>query len=75
MLFVCLQIAGTVAHLPTHTLNLLAVQYLVSRVLFNILYMRARTELTAYMRSGMWVWSIGLSFYALIRAGNAVVGG
>ncbi|KAK2863677.1 hypothetical protein FQN49_004097 [Arthroderma sp. PD_2] len=70
-LFAAAMIAGNAAKLPTSDLNLIAAEYIGSRVLYTALYMGARSEFMSYVRTGVWFWGIGLPLYTLIKAGNA----
>jgi uncharacterized MAPEG superfamily protein len=62
--------AGCLAKLPSRELNTLAAEYIGARVLYTTLYMTVRSEAASYLRTGVWVWSVVIPIYGLIRAGN-----
>ncbi len=62
--------AGTYAKIEPRELNASAAQYLTARVLYSVLYMTVRSEAASYLRSAVYVWSVGIPFYVLWKAGG-----
>jgi uncharacterized MAPEG superfamily protein len=69
-LFAAAMIAGNVAGVSTKEMNVLGAEYLGVRLLYNVLYMAVRNEPMSYLRSGVYVWSVGIPIYLLIKAGG-----
>jgi uncharacterized MAPEG superfamily protein len=66
------QLAGNLAGLPSNELNTIAMEYIGARLLYTTLYMGVKSELTSYLRSGIWAWSIALPIWGLVKAGRAL---
>ena len=59
-LFAAAVLAGNFAGLPAPTLNLLSGGYVVSRVLYNWIYINSTRPAMALARTGMWSVGIGI---------------
>jgi uncharacterized MAPEG superfamily protein len=64
--FAAAVVAGNVAHLNTHTLNTLSVAYVVSRVVYNIVYVRnwPKSRVVSFFVG------IGMCFTLFLKAGG-----
>lgn len=51
-------------------MNSLAANYLTARVVYTGMYMTVKSEAASYLRSGAYVWSLGIPLYVLWKAGN-----
>jgi uncharacterized MAPEG superfamily protein len=71
-LFAAAVLAGNFAGLPARTLNLLSGGYVVSRVLYNWIYINSTRPAMALARTGMWSVGIGLIMTLLVQSGNAL---
>lgn len=71
-------IAGNMAGLEPGELNAVAAQYLGVRVLYVALYMGLRgwkgNEGWAFLRTGVWAWSVAVPVWVLVRAGRRLDG-
>ncbi|KIP07215.1 hypothetical protein PHLGIDRAFT_127762 [Phlebiopsis gigantea 11061_1 CR5-6] len=63
-------LAGYYAGLPHETLNKFAVGYVGLRILYNIVYVKQRTEAQANIRSAVFFTALGLPLTLLIKSGN-----
>lgn len=66
------QLVGTYAKVDTKEMNFCAAEYLAARVLYSVLYMSVRSETASYLRSAVYVWSVGIPFYVLWKAGKKI---
>ncbi|KAF2430677.1 hypothetical protein EJ08DRAFT_633411 [Tothia fuscella] len=71
-LFAAAVVAGNVAKLDNWSLNALSGGYLISRVVYNVLYVNNTTEGTANARSVSYLSGIGILFTLFIKSGNAL---
>ncbi|KAI9722980.1 MAG: hypothetical protein M1812_001429 [Candelaria pacifica] len=70
-LFAAAVLAGNLAKLPASEMNSFAAQYIGFRILYSGLYIFNRSsEKLAYVRTGVWYWSLALPVLTLIHAGN-----
>ncbi|KAI9707725.1 MAG: hypothetical protein M1836_000687 [Candelina mexicana] len=70
-LFAAAVLAGNMAKLPPSDLNSLAAQYIGVRIVYTGLYIFNRSsEKIAYVRTGVWYWSLAIPALTLIRAGT-----
>ncbi|SPC65480.1 uncharacterized protein UHOD_00637 [Ustilago sp. UG-2017b] len=67
--FAAAVVAANVARVPNGQLNQLTAGYLLSRAIFNLLYVFVTDETTAALRSGSFVAGIGIIFTLFIKAG------
>lgn len=65
-------VAGNLAGLPAQTLNTLTGGYLVSRVIYNIIYINNTSETAANLRSVVFVSGVGMIWTLFIKSGNAL---
>ncbi|TEY73275.1 hypothetical protein BOTCAL_0080g00030 [Botryotinia calthae] len=63
-------VAGNVAGLSHSTLNALTGAYLISRAVYNFLYINNESQGAAAARSLVWLFGIGLSSTLFIKSGN-----
>ena len=63
------------AKIPSHDMNILALEYLGARALYSVVYTLVRSEGLSYVRTGLWAWSIGIPIWGLFKAGRAMNGG
>lgn len=72
--FAAAMIAGTVAGLPSDTMNNAAKQYLGIRVLYTVLYIvnSSKNLLLSVARSSMWGLSVAVPGWVLLKAGNVL---
>lgn len=63
-------VAGNLAGLPAQTLNTLSGGYLISRVLYNLIYINNTSEAMANTRSVVFVSGVGMIFTLFIKSGN-----
>ncbi|KAF9051326.1 hypothetical protein BJ165DRAFT_1447993 [Panaeolus papilionaceus] len=61
-------LAGNYAGIDNYTLNVACGFYLVTRMLFNYIYINNTTGTTANIRSLVWILSLGTPFYLLGKA-------
>jgi uncharacterized MAPEG superfamily protein len=71
-LFAAAVTAGNVAGLAPKTLNMLTGTYLLSRVVYNLVYINGDTGALAGLRSTIYTIGIGLLSAIFVMAGNAV---
>lgn len=71
-LFAAAVTAGNAAGLPASTLNTLSFSYLLSRVVYNLLYINNETDVAANARSVVFVGGVGLIMTIFVKAGNKV---
>ncbi|PWN96168.1 hypothetical protein FA09DRAFT_340366 [Tilletiopsis washingtonensis] len=64
-------LAGNVARLPVDFLNLSAVVYVGSRILYNVLYINTTSASASNLRSVVFLTGVGTCFTLFIRAGRA----
>ncbi|PQE28784.1 Membrane- eicosanoid glutathione metabolism (MAPEG) protein [Rutstroemia sp. NJR-2017a WRK4] len=69
-LFAAAVVAGNVAGLPARTLNLLSGGYLVSRAVYNFLYINATTQTIGHARSAVYTVGIVNIMTLFIKSGN-----
>ncbi|KAH6676252.1 hypothetical protein B0J14DRAFT_536564 [Halenospora varia] len=69
-LFATAVLAGNLAGLEAKTLNMLSGSYLLSRVLYNVIYINNTTEGMANLRSGAFFAGLGMITTLFIKAGN-----
>jgi uncharacterized MAPEG superfamily protein len=69
-LFSAAVILGNMAQLPAGTLNTVAGAYLAVRAVYSVAYIQTTSNRYSYVRSGIWLSSIGLCLYQLVRAAN-----
>lgn len=63
-------VAGNLAGLPAQTLNTLSGGYLISRVLYNLIYINNTSKAIANTRSVVFVSGVGMIFTLFIKSGN-----
>ncbi|TGO24625.1 hypothetical protein BPAE_0098g00140 [Botrytis paeoniae] len=63
-------VAGNVAGLSHSTLNTLTGAYLISRAVYNFIYINNETQGAAAARSLVWLFGIGQIFTLFIKSGN-----
>ena len=68
-------LAGNFAGLPAQTLNALSAGYVVSRVLYNFIYINNTTAKMPTMRSLVFMIGIGLIITLYVKSGIAVKNG
>jgi uncharacterized MAPEG superfamily protein len=68
-------IAGNFAGLPAQTLNALSAGYILSRVLYNFIYINNTTAKMPTMRSLAWMIGTGLIITLYVKSGIAVKNG
>lgn len=71
-LFAASIIAGNVANLPARDLNNAALSFLAARTLYMGVYMSVKSDTLAYVRTGVYTWSISIPIMLLWKAGNAL---
>lgn len=71
-MFAAAVVAGNMAGLGASTLNTLSGGYLVSRVLYNLIYISNETPAAANTRSIVFVSGIGMIMTLFVKAGNAL---
>ncbi|GAA5942538.1 MAPEG family protein [Sporobolomyces koalae] len=65
-------IAGNLAKLPTSYMNVFSSGYILSRILYNILYINTTSAAWSNVRSVVYVGGIASLFTTFIKAGNAL---
>jgi uncharacterized MAPEG superfamily protein len=63
------KVAGNLAGLPVQAINGFAVEYLVFRSLYTVLYIRTTSNRWSYLRSAVWFGCTGLCMWTLHQAG------
>ncbi|GAA5827572.1 hypothetical protein JCM5353_001621 [Sporobolomyces roseus] len=63
-------VAGNLARLPTSYLNLFAGGYILSRILFNVLYINTTSAAWSNLRSVVYVGGVVSIFTTFIKSGN-----
>jgi uncharacterized MAPEG superfamily protein len=71
-LFAAAVIAGNIAGLPAETLNTLSGGYILSRIVYNYIYITGTTETMASARTLAFFAGIGQLFALFIKSGNAL---
>ncbi|PMD15456.1 hypothetical protein NA56DRAFT_733632 [Hyaloscypha hepaticicola] len=71
-LFATAVLAGNLAGLPASTLNTLSGGYLISRVLYNLVYINNTTEGVGHLRSVVFLAGIGQIFTLFVKSGNVL---
>ncbi|KAJ4415141.1 hypothetical protein N0V82_007511 [Gnomoniopsis sp. IMI 355080] len=71
-LFAAAVVAANIAKVDNWTLNALSGGYLVSRVLYNLVYINNESESMANARSATFLSGIGMIFTLFIKSGNAL---
>ncbi|PSS16500.1 hypothetical protein M430DRAFT_19488 [Amorphotheca resinae ATCC 22711] len=71
-LFAAAVIAGNIAGLPAETLNTLSGGYILSRIVYNYIYITGTTEAMASARTLAFFAGIGQVFALFIKSGNAL---
>ncbi|TGO08755.1 hypothetical protein BTUL_0193g00070 [Botrytis tulipae] len=69
-LFASAVVAGNVAGLSHSTLNTLTGGYLISRAVYNLIYINNESQGAAAARSLVWLFGIGQIFTLFIKSGN-----
>lgn len=69
-LFASAVVAGNVAGLSHSTLNTLTGGYLISRAVYNFIYINNESQGAAAARSLVWLFGIGQIFTLFIKSGN-----
>jgi uncharacterized MAPEG superfamily protein len=69
-LFAAAVVAGNLAGLPARTLNLLTGGYLVSRALYNFIYVSTTSEMMGHARSAVYTVGIINIMTLFIKSGN-----
>ncbi|KAH7382774.1 hypothetical protein BKA64DRAFT_646930 [Cadophora sp. MPI-SDFR-AT-0126] len=69
-LFAAAVVAGNLAGLRAHALNTLSGGYLVSRIVYNYIYINNTSQAAANSRSAVYLTGIGLIFTLFIKSGN-----
>ncbi|GAA5969851.1 hypothetical protein JCM3765_004595 [Sporobolomyces pararoseus] len=64
-------VVGNLARLPVKYMNFFAGGYLLSRIIYNILYIRTTSAAWSNLRSVVYVAGVGLISTTFVRAGNA----
>lgn len=67
-LFAAAMLAGNFAHLDQRALNIAAAAIIVMRVLYSLSYITAKSRGQSYIRSLIWMGTMGIKFYVLIKA-------
>jgi uncharacterized MAPEG superfamily protein len=70
--FAAALLAGNYAKLPVKELNALAAAYLISRMLYNTIYVFNTSEKISNLRSVIYLVGIGINFTLFIKAGLAL---
>ncbi len=65
-------VAGNLPGLPAETLNTLTGGYLISRLLYNLIYINNTSETMANVRSAVYLSGVGMMFTIFIKSGNAL---
>ncbi|KAI5361849.1 Putative membrane-associated, eicosanoid/glutathione metabolism (MAPEG) protein [Septoria linicola] len=73
-LFAAAVVAGNIAKLDNSTLNTISGGYLLSRVVYNYLYINGTNDAMANARSVSFLAGIGLIFSLFIKSGNVIRG-
>ena len=73
--FAAAVVAGNVAGLPAKTLNGLTAGYLLSRVLYTLIYINNTNPKFSDLRSIMWLVGIGQVITLYVKAGNILKSG
>lgn len=63
-------VAGNLAGLPARTLNALSGGYLLSRIVYNYIYINNTSDGMASARTGVFFTGIGMIFTLFIKSGN-----
>ena len=71
-LFATAVLAGNLAGLPASTLNTLSGGYLISGVLYNLVYIDNTTEALGHLRSVVFLAGIGQIFTIFVKSGNVL---
>ena len=69
-LFAAAVVAGNIAHLSTTHLNGLSIAYVVSRAVYNVLYINSTSARMAQARSAVFFVGVGCMMGLFIGAGN-----
>jgi uncharacterized MAPEG superfamily protein len=69
-LFAAAVVAGNMAQLDVRLMNLLSVGYVVSRAVYNLIYINNTSAALATTRTGVFLAGIGIIFSMFIMAGN-----
>ncbi|KAL0480011.1 hypothetical protein AKO1_007311 [Acrasis kona] len=70
--FACGVIAANYAKVPVGTINFLCFCYLISRAIYNVLYIKTTTLQYSYFRTITFLTGIIICFTLFIKAGNAI---
>ncbi|KAH7370489.1 hypothetical protein BKA65DRAFT_522205 [Rhexocercosporidium sp. MPI-PUGE-AT-0058] len=71
-LFAPAVVAGNLAGISAQTLNTLSGGYIVSRILYNYIYINNTSQAAANLRSVVFVTGVGLIWTLFINSGNAL---
>ncbi|TKA70224.1 hypothetical protein B0A49_06462 [Cryomyces minteri] len=71
-IFAAAVVAGNVAGLSNETLNYLSGGYVLSRMVYNYVYVVNTSEAMANARTGVFLTGIGIVFTLFIKSGNAL---
>ncbi|TDL22784.1 hypothetical protein BD410DRAFT_788108 [Rickenella mellea] len=63
-------LAGNQAGVAQETLNSVSVAFIVTRILYNYVYITHTTQLASTLRTGLWSISLSLPMYLIVKAGN-----
>jgi uncharacterized MAPEG superfamily protein len=69
-LFAAAVVAGSFAGFPAKTLNTLSGGYLISRIMYNFIYINNNSKTMAHTRTVVFLVGIGHIFTLLIKSGN-----
>jgi uncharacterized MAPEG superfamily protein len=65
-------VAGNLAGLPAATLNMLSGGYIVSRILYNFIYINNTSQAMANTRSIVFASGVGMILTLFIKSGNVL---
>jgi len=65
-------LAGNFAGISNHTLNVASAIFIALRVSYNYIYTNATTAAASRLRTIVWLLSMGVPLYLLVKSGNIV---
>jgi len=65
-------LAGNMARLPNHTLNSHATVYLVTRAIYNVIYISTESNALSFFRSAVYLAGIGTIGSLMLQAGSVL---